>query len=725
MFYSHFILARKGPLGIIWIAAHLQGKLRKNQVTETNISASVDSILFPDVPIALRLSGHLLLGVVRIYSRKVNYLYHDCSEALVKIKQAFHCSSVDLPPEASKVAFHSITLRENFDLDELEASFKWDKIHTLSGESMDDHVSARDLITLQDEKQEHFRGSLFDLDERFPGSSDPYSILFESNKEHAEEPLHASSQVLLHQEIGVLVLEEEVLPPFPVDEEMELDREEVMHTDQGVPLSVGEKGKSSVFHPQSIPDIEKLRAAPERKGPEPFFMELLEEQLPSSNTPLKPSQDNGNLDELGFRDVEVTPGLHETSLSSGPSPIIGGEYDKYSGNEDVLGEILGGRTPAFKVASPSGVVQESAQQKRKRRKRKPFFDDNPSLSSMSMKKQLAGASDLLRQRSKILRMDCEVRGFGMPSLPGMSGPLRDLYSCFTGLPSEAQRCTSRINEETYTQFYEDRVRDPEAEFPVGDKDPLHNSEAPVYSHHSSPQYITQQISANNAEENGMDTQESQIPCVSGAAAGQQDEFIAEVEIGQHMVDAGDTLTSVCCPPEASGQADDMIVHSEAFATQASSKGAKHTTPVSSPELTHTPARTLNVSAHGNDGVPKLDFLEATRDNGAEDPFINETETNSHKKEKLSHNSYGWSVRTKSVAKYLKSIFEKMEATSGGSQPVQVSLDSLLNGRPRKEAARLYFETLVLKSRDYIDVEQKAGFAEIMLSSTPLLRKDIL
>ena len=37
-------------------------------------------------PLALRLSGQLLLGVVRIFSRKTRYLLEDCSEALVKIK---------------------------------------------------------------------------------------------------------------------------------------------------------------------------------------------------------------------------------------------------------------------------------------------------------------------------------------------------------------------------------------------------------------------------------------------------------------------------------------------------------------------------------------------------------------------------------------------------------------------------------------------------------------
>lgn len=39
---------------------------------------------------ALRLSGQLLLGVVRIYSRKAKYLLDDCNEALLKIKMVIH-----------------------------------------------------------------------------------------------------------------------------------------------------------------------------------------------------------------------------------------------------------------------------------------------------------------------------------------------------------------------------------------------------------------------------------------------------------------------------------------------------------------------------------------------------------------------------------------------------------------------------------------------------------
>lgn len=46
-----------------------------------------DTIVDPDQPLALRLSGQLLLGVVKIYSKKVNYLFEDCSSAIIKIQE--------------------------------------------------------------------------------------------------------------------------------------------------------------------------------------------------------------------------------------------------------------------------------------------------------------------------------------------------------------------------------------------------------------------------------------------------------------------------------------------------------------------------------------------------------------------------------------------------------------------------------------------------------------
>lgn len=114
MFYAHFVLSKKGPLARVWLAAHWDKKLTKAHVFETNLEQSVDSIIEPKVKMALRTSGHLLLGVVRIYSRKAKYLLADCNEAFVKIKMAFRPGAVDLPEENREANLATITLPEVF-----------------------------------------------------------------------------------------------------------------------------------------------------------------------------------------------------------------------------------------------------------------------------------------------------------------------------------------------------------------------------------------------------------------------------------------------------------------------------------------------------------------------------------------------------------------------------------------------------------------------------------
>ncbi|XP_068665063.1 sister chromatid cohesion 1 protein 2-like isoform X2 [Aristolochia californica] len=115
MFYSE-LLSKNGPLGAIWLAAHFSRKLRKHLVAETDICASIDNILLAEVPVAYRVLGYLLIGVVRIYARKVEYLYHDCNEALIKVKDSVTSAKTLLCKEAS-APFMSITLPESFELD--------------------------------------------------------------------------------------------------------------------------------------------------------------------------------------------------------------------------------------------------------------------------------------------------------------------------------------------------------------------------------------------------------------------------------------------------------------------------------------------------------------------------------------------------------------------------------------------------------------------------------
>lgn len=41
MFYSEAILSRRGPLARVWLAAHYERKLSKNQTLQTDIGQSV------------------------------------------------------------------------------------------------------------------------------------------------------------------------------------------------------------------------------------------------------------------------------------------------------------------------------------------------------------------------------------------------------------------------------------------------------------------------------------------------------------------------------------------------------------------------------------------------------------------------------------------------------------------------------------------------------------
>ncbi|KAI6157783.1 Rec8 like protein-domain-containing protein [Pisolithus tinctorius] len=152
MFYSEAILSRRGPLAKVWLAAHMERKLSKTQTLQTDIEQAADAIMGQEVEVmALRLSGQLLLGVVRIYSRKAKYLLDDCNEALLKIKMAFRPGVVDMTEEQLAVNRNAITLQGgNLDLDVLIPDINWDiDFEDRIAEPQGHHVARQADITLQ------------------------------------------------------------------------------------------------------------------------------------------------------------------------------------------------------------------------------------------------------------------------------------------------------------------------------------------------------------------------------------------------------------------------------------------------------------------------------------------------------------------------------------------------------------------------------------------------
>ncbi|XP_026189038.1 double-strand-break repair protein rad21-like protein 1 [Mastacembelus armatus] len=114
LFFTQLFTSKRGPLAKIWLAAHWEKKLTKAHVFECNLETTIKDIISPKMKIGLRTSGHLLLGVVRIYSRKAKYLLADCSDALFKIKMAFRPGQTDMPVEGLEATLKAITLIEDF-----------------------------------------------------------------------------------------------------------------------------------------------------------------------------------------------------------------------------------------------------------------------------------------------------------------------------------------------------------------------------------------------------------------------------------------------------------------------------------------------------------------------------------------------------------------------------------------------------------------------------------
>ncbi|CAH9114717.1 unnamed protein product [Cuscuta europaea] len=121
MFFSHQILARKLPMGQIWLAANSDAKMTRRQLAKLNIVQICEEILNPPVPLALRMSGILMGGVVKVYQHKVKFLYDDVNRLMVEVNRVWKVNvtlpdPTQLPKKKEKKAKNeAVTLEEERD----------------------------------------------------------------------------------------------------------------------------------------------------------------------------------------------------------------------------------------------------------------------------------------------------------------------------------------------------------------------------------------------------------------------------------------------------------------------------------------------------------------------------------------------------------------------------------------------------------------------------------
>jgi hypothetical protein len=248
MFYAESILSKKGSLSKIWLAAHWDKKLSKQEVYKTDIADSVLHIKqggaageHDRIPVSLRLSGHLLLGLVKIYQRKTQYLYSDCSDAMLKIKMAFRPGVVDLPAESAGAGAGAVAVSEfemmhdADDFDAIEPQLDEWMQTTLSAQ----HVSRSVDITL--EITPRLRGA--------PGSGSAVSST-------------TSSALALQQQAARLRAQ----GGARAEEDEADDKEEWVPFEFDEPLGAGGAGTPSVHSQASSVDVEVAREGSARRS---------------------------------------------------------------------------------------------------------------------------------------------------------------------------------------------------------------------------------------------------------------------------------------------------------------------------------------------------------------------------------------------------------------------------------------------------------------------------
>lgn len=99
--------------------------------------------------LALRTSGHLLLGVVKIYSRKTGFLYTDCNEAITKLQSAFRRgvdAQLTQKETKSRAKAAPILLTADLDLPDIDTP-----IPDLNDLDLDKNRARLEEITLREE----------------------------------------------------------------------------------------------------------------------------------------------------------------------------------------------------------------------------------------------------------------------------------------------------------------------------------------------------------------------------------------------------------------------------------------------------------------------------------------------------------------------------------------------------------------------------------------------
>lgn len=398
MFESQSLLSRKGALRSVWEAAYFHKKLKKAQVTQTNISSSVDKILVDEVPVlAYRILGYILLGVVRIYSKKVEYLFDDCQKMLIKVKDFAVGKQFNADMEGFSAPCFSITLPKTFELD----AFDLEVLEDVSG----GNVRPQEEITLQDTlKNEGIRHYFLDQ-YRFEDVA--------SQPETCSTISPPDEDFLLPCLMDTAQLVSSLHDLSSIEASMEKFRD--------CSFSQGECLDLQLFHRVEIDIGGPFDGEHHSNGEQTKSLEMASSENRRHQVTIECHSVPNTFDATPQSKLQVTAEGHRVTNTLDATP------------ESNLPDASGSTTPEFIIVH-TPTKKEHA---RIPRKRKCLFDEKIVLSSEFLKKSIQSSSDLIRKRRKVPHTAYDAwkvyqianlsQGFLEALIPCISLELRSLF----------------------------------------------------------------------------------------------------------------------------------------------------------------------------------------------------------------------------------------------------------------------------------------------------------
>ncbi|TVU15462.1 hypothetical protein EJB05_38983 [Eragrostis curvula] len=827
---SKWLLNKKGPLATVWVAAFRRVEaLTRDEVASTDIVASVDKIL-NDVESPQRILALLLLGIVKIYSRKVEYIYLDCNKLIeterftepststgrsmqrvqkqvkkavrsgrrqdtTKVKESFHAvrtteisgpissEGFSLRTETEIIVQTSIVVREARVSVDVPAftrpeRFELDSFDLGIAEDVDDddhHQSGRQEISLEDDR--HHAPFLYEsyqratcsyavdaaciMPEYIPlppeviGAIDEVNNILElSTQWHEPERENQNADSVWFTPV------KDVLPPEKMETMAEVNMDKDVCTTSSILLPESQEQRIS----ENV--LENMTSASLAAN----YPTTTEE----SENGLFLGKSNPGSPVGGFQEHEIEE--NELLVKSNTGPPVGGFQEREAEEHETLERpVLSCKTQSITdlspatpeplpegipgpplspmVRTPANIEKRQGTKKRKkgffnkddflptekkekrprRRLMFPMLDEVIVLPNSMVRDALTDTSDLIRRRKKAPNTYLDIwKTAKIGSLPdNLMDPLIPYQTVYLasittveapesscGEPVKARRrlsykfsessrsCMDAGATERETLPDEPRIRK------LGE--PI-NFESTVGCYTESGYFQDDACGRNDdiAKEKGIpvnrDESSSVVPPDDTAKEKgipvNRDESSSVVPSDDTAKEKGipvnrDESSSVVPSDDTAKEKGIPVNRDESSSVVPSDDTAKEKgIPVNIDESVSTPLHN--------------EALYVALDNIDEDTPMDEENT---RNEGLLS-----SARTRKVAGFLHQWFQDLNSKQGNNS---LSLNRALEGKEKRTSALFFYETLVLKSRGLIDVNQEKPYEDIMLSRTPQFEAEL-